>query len=226
MSAFPSIEIIAQVDAAEQGGVKTGVEFLGGCLKAVRNGVQQPIKLAFADPAAEASKIPPARIFITSMQVELARPKRTREDIFEHWAGHLKELQKHSALVFLCTIFRNVSNQGASGDSIDVLARIRELNLIAVKLSHALGIKVIDIDRTMAHFGDRVLLSDFRMRSPRATDAFAHTVASAILAAGPDDLIDPMDQEKARKALGDIDSLPRLIRRREDARRQRAEANG
>ena len=227
MSALPvSIQIIAQVSAAERAGMQTGAEFLSSSMKAVRQGITQPMKLAFVDESADPNVLPMGQVFILSMQTELARPAEDMDAVMARWMSRLEALKARPGLLFLCNIFRLADEPVQPGGSSDLVARIRRLNLIAIQLSHATGVNIIDVDRVLAYFGQRVFRCDYRLDNPRAADAVGHAVASAILSSGPDDIIEPVDQEKARQALGDIDSLPRLIRRREEARKRAAQQNG
>jgi hypothetical protein len=78
----------------------------------------------------------------------------------------------------------------------------------------------------MAHFGARMLDTDYLLSGDRAAGAAGHAMASAILASGLDDLIDPILQEKARAILGGLETIPELLRHREQAHRRSSQGNG
>jgi hypothetical protein len=125
--------------------------------------------------------------------------------------------EKSAAGVFLCTIFRVVSNKAlaeknpAKPPSVE---RIRRLNLLATELSCDLGTYVADLDRIFAYLGARLLRTDYRLVGRLAPAAAAHSIAAAILAAGLDDLIPPEIQEQAKRFQGDVAALVRAGARR------------
>jgi hypothetical protein len=224
VSVAEPIRIVAQVDACEQNGVRLGGEFLARSVAAARPEHRHAFALTFADP--DAQTLPPAHIRILSLLPELSRTREAKGDIRARWEERLGALRKPASLVFLCTIFRAVRDRDRSGRADETLVRIRELNLLAVELSHALGIRVIDFDRVLAHFGARPLNTDYRLGSAMAAGLVGHTLVSAMLAGGLDDVIDPVVQEAAREALGGPDNVPALLKALAASRGEQGQARG
>lgn len=220
MTAPAPYRIIAQVSEAEGPAVRTGAEFLVGALNAAPMKTPLSLQLAFAPADALPESIPAAQLYILSMRTGLARPRTTREALMQAWSERIRALQQHGAPILLCTVFRHVRERGAD----DTLARIRDLNLVAIRLSQALGVRIVDLDRVLSHFGERIVRADHGLNHPRATDTAGFAIAGAILASAPDEVIDPLEQERARQALGNLETFPRILRQREERRQQQAEA--
>ncbi len=118
--------------------------------------------------------------------------------------------------VFYCTVFRHVPTpadpqQGWSRAA--TLERIRRLNLLAAELSQATGAGVIDIDRTLAHFGARQLRTDYTLAGTQGAETAGDIIAAALLGAGLDDLVADEPLENARRLHGGLDGLTRRLHR-------------
>jgi len=219
MTQTDPITIVAQVTESEGPAARTGAAFLASALRSVSKADEPPvISLTLAATGIEASQLPPAQIYILSIREEMERADQAIDAVVARWTNRIRLLQGHGAPIFLCTVFRH-----ARGEA---LARIRKLNLAVVKLSHALGVSVIDIDRVLAHYGLRVVRADHSLQHPRAIDAAGHAIARTILASSLDTLFDPLDQENALNRLGGLEVLPALLRQREEARLKQASGNG
>jgi len=103
--------------------------------------------------------------------------------------------------VFLCTVFRRVDQKtGAVGSAAAYqgLERIRRLNLLAAQLSHDFDINIIDVDRSLAHIGGRVLDTDLTLRGSAAVSVVKDVIVSTLFAAGLDAFCSPELQEAAK----------------------------
>ena len=125
---------------------------------------------------------------------------------------HLAALAAAGAeTIFLCTLLRFVADRA---ERPRLMPRIRRLNLLAVELSHDLGLAVIDVDRVLALFGAGPLQTDYRLGGPGAVEVAAHVIVAALLAGGLDDLV-PFDrQERAIARHGDIHNIAAIVDRR------------
>lgn len=227
MTGNAPLRIVAEVDKAEHGAVRMAVNLLGQSLDAARPDETRSIKLALRPPGGGVPPLDaPPHVIIASLLPELARPRESRADTARRWADCLSALQEEAPQVFLCTIFRHVPDRDRAGGTCEELVRIRALNLMAVELSHALGVAVIDVDRALAHLGARMLRTDFRLNGSRAALAAGHAMACALLAGGLDEHVDPLEQEKARALLGGLAKVPVLIRRHEQALGKGTKADG
>lgn len=106
-----------------------------------------------------------------------------------------------SQSLFLCTVFRHAPAELDDAARVELRRAIRRLDLLAIQLSHATGLNVIDLDRALAQVGAVSLGADFRLSGPAAAEAAGREIARCILAAGLDDLIAPEIQERAAAAL-------------------------
>jgi hypothetical protein len=226
MSPAEPIRIVAQVDGCEQNGVRIGGEFLARSIAAARPATRHDFALTFADPDAPPHALPPAHIHVLSLLPELSRSREAKDSMRSRWSERIGALQERANLVFLCTIFRNVRGRDRSGRCDETLVRIRELDLLAIELSHALGVRIIDLDRVLAHFGARPLNTDYRLGGAMAAGLVGHTMASAVLAAGLDDMIDPVVQEAARTTLGGPENVPALLKALAGSRGPQGPADG
>ena len=156
-------------------------------------------------------------VIIISLLNEAGRAQSDWSELAARWRGQAAALVAGTARpVFFCTVFRHVPSlaptpAGWSRDS--VLERVRRLNLLAAELSQATGANVIDIDRTLSHFGARVLATDYTVRGRLGAEVAGSVIASAVLGAGLDDLVAEDQLEKARRLQGGLDGLARQIQR-------------
>ena len=104
--------------------------------------------------------------------------------------------------LFLCTVFRHVPAELDDEARISLRLAIRRLDLLAVQLSHATGLNLIDLDRALADAGALALDTDYRLGGTAGAKAAGREIARAILTAGLDAWIAPEIQERAAAALG------------------------
>lgn len=211
MTAAQPVRILAIVDTCERPAVELGARLLDGYLARAGAEPLRPIAVTFAGIGEHAGATTPD-IVIASLMTELDDPHASARAP-ARWATHLGTLRAHGAPVFLCTIFRHVTGRGSDLRADETLAAIRRLNLLAVELSHAHAAGVIDIDRSMAHFGARTLRSDFRLTGRGAEVVAGHAIAHALLGYGIDALGDPVTQDKARGLLGGLERVIELLQR-------------
>ena len=88
-------------------------------------------------------------------------------------------------VVFVSTILRYLPEATQ-----DAMARLRRLNLLAVRLSQRFGLLVIDIDRMLAHHGAMALQTDAHLSGPQGQEAAARVMAGAALCYGLNGLVD------------------------------------
>jgi len=92
-------------------------------------------------------------------------------------------------LLFLCTVFRHAPTDLDEDARIALQIAIRRLDLLAVHVSHATGLNVIDLDRAFAHVGALSLETDYRLTGEAATEAAGAVIAAAVLEAGLEDRV-------------------------------------
>lgn len=226
MTGVAPIRLFATVDASEHGAIAMGAELVRAYLAGARAEAVEPFAISFASAGSLPGPAEPPHLIITSLLTELLDASSMERDASDRWSSYLEHLLECGAPVFLCTIFRHVPGRSASGDPDPRLVRIRELNLLAVELSHSLGVNVIDTDRALANLGGKALQTDHRLGGSRASIAAGHAIAHAVLGYGLDELGDPALQENARNRLGGMDKVPDLILRFERERQTRAKTDG
>jgi hypothetical protein len=109
--------------------------------------------------------------------------------------------KRDSRTLFLCTVFRHAPPELDEDARVELRLAIRRLDLLAVRLSHATGLNVVDLDRALAQIGALNLDTDFRLSGPTAAEAAGREIARCIAAAGLDEWIAPEVQERAAAAL-------------------------
>ncbi len=154
-------------------------------------------------------------VIIISLLNEAGRAHADWAAVAARWRRQAAVLvAETSRPVFFCTVFRNVpavesAPPGWTRDG--VLERIRRLNLLAAELSQATGANVIDIDRTLAHFGARLVTTDYTLKGRLGAEVAGDIIAAAVLGAGLDDLVAEDRLERARQLHGGLDGLTRRL---------------
>jgi hypothetical protein len=115
-----------------------------------------------------------------------------------HWRAICSAiLQTGASHVFLCNVFRRVP--GIAHRYYETpespQERIQKFNLLAAEVSQDTGACVVDLDRSLADLGGRLLKTDYRLTGAAA--AGADTVVSTLFRAGLDDYVTEEAQQKA-----------------------------
>ena len=221
MSEGRILDIEAVVHDCEKPAVAAAMEQLLESLQAASS-LSWSIRIGHRDhlQAVDTSRRP--HVVITSMVRDAAGIDEPFEAAEARWRAGLERLtEAEIPAILVGTIFRHVPNRtNRAGQNDRILERIRRLNLLAIELSHDLGIGVVDFDRAFAHIGARTLDTDYRLRGRLAAEVAGHTIVAGILARGLDDLVSPEIQERARQFQGDILQMEGFLRRRLSADRR------
>ncbi len=210
MSTPTSIDIEAVVADQERPAVAAGMEQLVECLYA-GCGDTWTVRVALR-PNPAAIDVRRAQIIIASFVPEVASDEPLRQ-LEKRWRATLSLLvQAGIPRIFVGTVFRHVANQIGQKDG--TIERIRRLNMLAIELSHDLGIGVVDIDRAFAHWGARALQTDYRLTGRIAAEVAGHTMVASMLSIGLDGIVPAEIQERARQFHGDLWTMDRRIQRR------------
>ncbi|HEY3798150.1 MAG TPA: hypothetical protein VGL58_07330 [Caulobacteraceae bacterium] len=204
------VRLIAAVDPAERPAMAAAAQQLA---EALTTGAGEAWQVSLATVAPGARFSGDGEVVIASLLPEAARADEPIELTEARWRGRLIELGGWASAVTICTVFRLVSDRGEAGRQ--TLQRIRRLNLMAVRLSHELGVGVADLDRALAWLGARRVGTDYRLRGSAIADEVAgHAVAWALLSCGLDAVVDPQLQMQAKAVLGDLHRIDALLARR------------
>lgn len=223
MTAPIPIAIEARIDPAEQAALIAGAEQISEHLSIAAGGPTWPVRLKLTPPGAPLAEDGPPHVIVTSMLPETRRLADPMPVVEARWRAELDRLTASGATVFVCTVFRHVAARTKDGSASPMLERVRRLNRLAMDLSHAFGVGVIDFDRDLAHVGGRALHSDHELTGVLAAEVAGHAVAWALLSVGLDEVVDPEVQERAKAALGDMRGIDALINRRLARRRAAGE---
>lgn len=224
-SVFPAISVTARVHRDEAPVVTTAVEMVMQAMHSVTE-TCPPIMVRFEDPASPIDRANTPQVYLTSLLPALDDAPGSPDDVERHWSRYLGDLGETGATILLCTIFRHVPDRALAGGSSQMLMKIRELNLLAIDLSHRLGVYIADVDRVMSGIGARRLASDYRRRSAMGADAAAYAIAQCLLRGGLDAVSDPDLLERAQHHWGKLGSLPVLLQERDRQRSAQAAAHG
>lgn len=224
MTAPAPIAIEARIDPAEQAALIAGAEQLSEHLSIAIGGQTWPVRLNLTPPGEPLAEGPAPHVIVTSMLPETKRLSDPMSVVEARWRAELERLTASGAVVFVCTVFRHLAERPKDGAASPLLERVRLLNRLAMDLSNAFGVGVIDFDRDLAHVGGRTLRSDYRLTGVLAAEVAGHAVAWALLSAGLDAVVEPEVQEKAKAALGDMRGIDALVNRRLARRRAASQA--
>lgn len=209
------ITIGGLVTDAEGLGLKAAVHELRAQLADLSPDPPWVVRLGFLAPGFRPPKAPKhPDVFVTSMLPELDHPQDPIGVTEARWREHLGLLQDTGATVFVCTIYRHIGGIADPADRLALLERVRRLNLLAVKLSHELGVGVIDLDRAFAERGAEVLKTDHRLGGRFAAEVAGHCILTALLSLGLDEVMDPALQEAIRARIGGTLDVLDYVRRR------------
>lgn len=223
------ILIDAVVDETERPVWAAAMAQLRDCLAAAGGGTAWRIEVRFPRSLAALDRHRPPSAIVASLLAEAARPDEHIALTEARWRTQLAALD--AGLVpatFLCTIFRAVRGARADRSSAPALAlieRIRRLNLMAIDLSHDIGVNIVDIDRIFAHVGALEVGSGYRLSGALAEEVAGYAIVAALLNMALDDLVPPAILERAKQAHGPVWELPTVVQRRM-AQRRRANALG
>lgn len=193
---------------------------LSNCLSAA-SGADFRIQLSFSNALSPETLGKDSRIVIISLLSEIDSLQENFTDIAARRRQQISSLMNAASCpIFLCTIFRHVP-RGQSRQNepsrFQKLERIRRLNLLMVELSQAAGIGVIDIDRVLAHFGARLLQTDYLLTGKIGAEAAAHAIVSTLLDSGLDEFVRLEWLEKAQNLHGDLHRLSQKLDRSANA---------
>jgi hypothetical protein len=210
MSTLQPIVIQAAVDVRERPAVIAGAQQLAEALR-VAAGVDWPVQLTLFDPG-RLGEPPAGSVAVLSLLADAER-EEAFDDTQARWRDQAGALTARGIPVLVLTVFRAVGDRGSvSGQRL--LQRIRRLNRMALDLSHALGVNVVDVDRAFAHIGARILGTDYGLGGRLAAEVGGHTLTLCLLTLGLDDTIPPDVQERARAHHGPLREINTLVRRR------------
>ena len=122
---------------------------------------------------------PPPALVEISMLHEMLPPLAPMPAVAARWHALLEGLAEAGVPVLLCNVFRHIGPLPPVLAALTPMAlreRARQLNLLAVSLSHRHGADLADIDARLAALGGRLLQGDFLLggwAGAAASDAIA-----------------------------------------------------
>lgn len=188
MSAAEPVLLAAIVADHERPMVAAAAEQLSAAV-ARATGAAWPIRLRFL-PVADA-RLPQGAIIVTSLAIDFAERWTTAQRT-SFWRMLLAS--PHSGCVFLCTLFRHVVDRHTTPE---VIERIRQLDLFAIRLSRETGVALVDLDRLFALYG----ACELAKSANAAAKLGGRVIAEALIAIGLDDHIAPGIQRRAAEEL-------------------------
>lgn len=180
------------------------------------SGINHPIALHLRKTL-ELREIGGPGVIVVSLLNEVASIRIPFAEVAARWHRQAAALTSATPRpVFFCTVFRHVpapADPPEGWSRASLLERIRRLNLLAAELSQATGAYVIDIDRTLAHFGASPLRTDYALAGKQGAEVAGDVIAAALLGAGLDDLVDAEVLEEARQLHGGLEGLAKRLHR-------------
>jgi len=222
MSASRSVRIDALVHELERPALRAGAYQLVECLNAASDSSWQ-VQLRFPPSLAAGDVTAAPEVSIASLLGEVLRDDEPLAVAELRWRRDLAGRSPSSAgTLLLCTVFRGTAERASDADGSTrpaTVERIRQLNRLAIDLSHDFGIGLIDIDRVLTFIGARRLRTDFRLGSAAAAEAAGFAIAQSLLAFGLDRSLPPEVAERAAALHGSLFEIEqRLVRRVKRAR--------
>jgi hypothetical protein len=121
-------------------------------------------------------------VIVTSLGVSLARVDLPWEQAGQQLRASYAVLCQIGVPVMICTVLRHVGVEADPAAAARKLRRLRQLNLLATKLSHEYGAVVIDLDRILADIGAHSLSTDYSLRGAEVVGVAGNTIARSIVA--------------------------------------------
>jgi len=140
-------------------------------------------------------------VIVTSVAVPLAHMDLPWEQVEQQLRASYAVLCQIGVPVMICTALRHVSLEGDATTAARKLRRLRQLNLLATKLSHEYGVIVIDLDRILADIGAHSLNTDYRLRGAEVVGVAGNAIARGIVANALDAFVSVNVQDSACAAL-------------------------
>ncbi len=188
MTSAAVIRLHAFVAATEEPILEAAAQRLSGLLAEGRDGGAS-VEAVFAASLGELDPGAPGVVAIGSLLPEVPAARADWAAAEARLMRRYRNLAARGAeRLFLCTVFRHVPPELEEQERISLRVAIRRLDLLAVNISHATGLNVIDLDRALADIGAMPLETDYRLGGAAAVAAAGGVVASALLAAGIEDL--------------------------------------
>jgi hypothetical protein len=200
VSATP-ITLQALVTPGEQPCISKAAALLADSLNAVGGDAAWSVEARFVD-SPDQFDISDESIVVVSLLPEVDRDEewavtaqRLRDDF-------TKLVEAGALNLFVCTVLRHA---GGADEPLSAVrarrTRIRRLNMLAIELSHELGLFVVDIDRDIAALGARSLETDYRLLGSYAPEAAGKALALSLLLVGLDAVVPVEVQTAARDQL-------------------------
>ena len=187
--------LLAAVGDGERPVITAAAEQIVGSVSAVI-GTAWPIRLRFIEADAPAED----GVALVATWIGEAMTATAPDIVETRWRRRIAAWRVSGVpRVLLCTLFRHVDRMDGGPATVE---HIRRLNRIAIALSRAAGVEIVDIDRVFAQVGARTLDSDYRMRGPGAAALAGHAIADALLRGDLGDRLDPTVQQSALEMLG------------------------
>lgn len=191
MTAPPAIRLRAFVGATEAPAVEDAARRLTEALAAA--GAAAPaVSVEFVASLSDLGDRARTEVAIVSLLPEVEAALRDWPATEARLTRDYTALARPDAeLLFLCTAFRHAPPDLEEDARIALRLAIRRLDYLAVQMSHATGLNVIDLDRIFAHIGATGLETDYRLTGSAATEAAGAAMAAAILEAGIEERLSP-----------------------------------
>jgi hypothetical protein len=140
-------------------------------------------------------------VIVTSLAVPLAHMDLSWEQVEQQLRASYAVLCQIGVPVMICTVLRHVGLEGDATAAAGKLRRLRQLNLLATKLSHDYGVIVIDLDRILADIGAHSLNTDYRLGGAEVVGVAGNATARGIVANALDAFVSVDVQDSACAAL-------------------------
>jgi hypothetical protein len=209
-----SIPIFAAVTPDERSVVEAAAKDIADALSQAA-GQTWTCRCDFTLDLSAVSETPTKGVIVTSLAVPLALMEQPWEQVEHRLRASYAVLCQNGVPVMICTVLRHVSVEGDPAASARKLRRLRQLNLLATKLSHEYGAVVIDVDRILADIGAHSLNTDYRLRGAAAVGVAGNAIARSIVSNALDVFVSVEVQdaacallEKNRPAIGPAPIAP------------------
>jgi hypothetical protein len=122
------------------------------------------------------------------------------------WHERLERYAASYRRVLVCNSFRGVNDPA-------MIERLRQISMMAIRLSRGTGAEIADVDRLLALVGGRTARCDWRLAGETAAQLAAHVIVATLLdgelASIPDDV-----QMRAARFHGGLRDIPAIAKRR------------
>jgi len=150
-------------------------------------------------------------VILISLLGGVAATDLSFDDLAASWWEQISTLMINTDRpVYICTVFRHVPPASESFSRKQrqwLQERIRRINLLAIEISQATGVNVIDLDRAMTYVGAKILQTDFMLSGKLGAEVAGDVIATTLISTALDEIVTSDTLTKAQQISAGIEGV-------------------